>query len=497
MADLPANNTGVGGFTESYDDMIHSRFDWFREKKLQNLVKGRRRIKIYPITANEPYAFIIPANPKKWTDMQTLRFHARYRVWNVTRDSAPADTENFSLVNNIHHSMWAQISIRVNGDEFEDATTTTYPFKAYIQTLLNTDNYYKEIVLGPTSAWAYDTGTSGTGTSLNPYKTTTGLDPNDFDDSTTEDVMMSEGPDYATWSLHKIKKRLRDKDEDYNEGYVKRRKGISTGSWVDFQMVPQHDLITTKEIFEPNTRYDIVMTRMKDDFCFIQPASNTDQYRIDLENICFTVEQVEVTAATNNYHQSKKRSGKTPTAQIRRNMIKYYPVEHGKMDLGQSNIFFTAPLPEQVYIFFVDQAAFHGTKHTNPFHFENLKIAEASLQVNGVNEPPDCYSTSKTGGELDVYHQFLFATGSRPNEPEAVPITFDMYKKGYFILAWDRTPNKDNGYFNNEVDTGYIDLNIRLTEALTNNNRMVVVYSSYKQDIEMNGDRLEMKKICI
>ena len=493
MVDIPSNNAGVGGFTEQHDDHIYSRFDWFRTRKLQNLVKGRRRIKINPVSHTDPYQFVIPANPKRWTDMKTLTVGGKYRVWNATKDARPAATENFSVVNNLHHSMWASIGIRVNGDEFESSTTTTYPFQAYLPNLINVDNVYKETIMEPTLAWAYDAAYStNESTELKP----TTPAPDDPAGYETEDVELQKDTENV-FKKFVLKKRKLIKNPKYNEGYVKRRKGISEGAWRDFQFTPQHDLLTSNEIFEPNTRYDVVMGRMKDAFCIIQPAANTDTYRIEIENLHLTVEQVEATKATNDYHNGKKKSGMKPTAEIRRNIIKYYPVAAGKQDIGQSNIFFTAPLPEQVYVFFVDQAAFHGSKTTNPFHFEFLEIEEASLVVNGHNEPPDCYSTTKEGGLLDLYFQFLYSTGCRPNESDSVPITFDMFKSNHFILGWDRTPNRDNGFFNNEPDVGYIDLNIRLKAPLTGNNRMVVVYASYKQDVEMNGDRLEMKKVCV
>ena len=324
MADTTSNNT-IGGFGQQHDDQIYSRFDWFRPKKIQNLLKGRRRIRINPTSKQSPYEFVIPPNPRMWTDLQTLILHGRYRVWNRTLKAEPAAGENWSVINNINHSIWAQVGIKVNGYEFEDATTTTYPFKAYCNTLLNFNDVYKSTVLESTNGWAYDNAYPN-GTSLTENVVTQETESKEIELRLDDDPNAPQPP---TFKKYTMKRKKYTKNPDYNSGYAKRRKGIATGSWNEFHVILQHDLLTTEEIFEPNTRFEITLTKSSDDFCIMQPASNTNKYEIQLDNIHFTVEQIDATKTTNDYHQRKKASGKVPTAEIRRNIIKYYPVTNG------------------------------------------------------------------------------------------------------------------------------------------------------------------------
>ena len=141
----------------------------------------------------------------------------------------------------------------------------------------------------------------------------------------------------------------------------------------------------------------------------------------------------------------KVKNGKIPTIPIQRNLIKSYTVQKNTNDLSCYNIIFGRELPTNVYVFMVDQTAFNGSPNKNPFNFKYNDMCEASLVVNGVNEPNEMYKLDyKNNNIIDLYSSFLENTGIGPFENITHGINLEEYYGGYFILAWDRSPMKLN-----------------------------------------------------
>ena len=72
-------------------------------------------------------------------------------------------------------------------------------------------------------------------------------------------------------------------------------------------------------------------------------------------------------------------------------------------------------------------------------------------------------------------------------------ISLEDYYGGSFLLAWDRTPDKCNRFHRHAMDSGSIDINIKLGSAL-NKPVSVIVYATYSSDIKINNQKVEIKK---
>ena len=242
---IDSNNNQVGGYQRDYEDIHHSRYDWFRKRKATPIVKDWNKIIIKPISEN-PWVFTIPANPKKWTDIQTLRLHGRVKIVNKTKNAAPARTENFSTVNNLFHSIFSSVQIRVNDVPFDDTSLGLYPFKAYFEVWMNTPDDFKRNQMEPINAWHYDS-VGGTSTSLNEFQWAGEGDtenPNAAKYYEEETVDMTDAA--GTKETVKLKRKKMIKTPGYNAGYVKRREGISAGSWNYFSIALKHDIYTSE-----------------------------------------------------------------------------------------------------------------------------------------------------------------------------------------------------------------------------------------------------------
>ena len=52
--------------------------------------------------------------------------------------------------------------------------------------------------------------------------------------------------------------------------------------------------------------------------------------------------------------------------------------------------------------------------------------------------PRECYATDTDENTMKTYQDFLLSTGTRYGDVTTVPITPDMWKSNFHVLAWDR-----------------------------------------------------------
>ena len=114
----------------------------------------------------------------------------------------------------------------------------------------------------------------------------------------------------------------------------------------------------------------------------------------------------------------------------------------GTTDLSAYNLIRGSQLPEQIIIGVVPQESYNGSIDKNPFNFKHFDIREASLIVNGVNEPVELYKLDKDNGDkVYMFESFLDNTGVHTDDME-FGIFLEDYYGGSFLLAWNRTPDK-------------------------------------------------------
>ena len=181
---------------------------------------------------------------------------------------------------------------------------------------------------------------------------------------------------------------------------------------------------------------------------------------------------------------------KPPVIPYTKNVIRTYTKPKGDFDLSNHNLFQSSKLPERVYVMLVEQDAFNGNVKKNPYNFQTFNFKEASLVVNNVSEPSNGYKWGENHITNDLYSDFLENTGTSPFEMDSVWITEFEYIYGYFILAWDRSPTKDNGLYNHKMEGGTMGLRMTTSKPL-NENIMVIVCASYTDTLQFVDDKVK------
>ena len=438
---------GIGGFSTAKDEWVSSSFDLFSPTEVETGIKKTLSQTFRPIsstTSKGPFTFDIPADPIKFTDGESIRLHGAMRIVknsNGVHTKLPTG-EKVSTVNNIFNSLWSSISTQLNGSEITDPSGRWYAYKAYFENLLSYSSPSKKNIL---SSRGY-------------FKDTAGK----FDDVGT------------------------DISDSNNSGFNERKKLFAGSKWVYFCINLHADITTLRKYIPPNIKITIELQRNSDAFCLLS-NNGRDDYAIELKDMRIKLNRYIPSASVQNFYGTKLRSGSKPLLPIDRSLLKTYTVKSGTADLSHYNIISGRQLPEQVIIGIVEESAHRGDIKKNPFNFKDFGLKEASLVVNGVHEPSDLYKLDIANGDkADLFSSFLENTGVSTDDRE-FGISMDDYYGGCLLLVWDRSPDKCNRFHRHEMDSGAIDVNIKVNNSLTDT-VTVIIYATYSTDLSIDKE---------
>ena len=447
---------GIGGLSTGKEEYVTSAFDLFTSTEVENSIQKAHHLTYRPISVTAgagPFNFEIPADPEKFTDAETIRLHGAIRIRKKnSNDIVNIDSnDKVSPINNIFDSLWEKVLTHLNGVDISDPNAGWYAYKAYLENHLSYSNSSKDIIL-PSKGYIKDT--SGK-----------------FDDL---GVLAAPGGVTA-----------RDSD---NTGFKERKELFANSKWVYFCNNIHIDICTLRRYIPPGVKIELQFHRNKDNFCLLSPATNVE-YVIEVKDLRIKLNRYEATTKLNKYVETGLQSKQRPILPIDRSLVKNYVVTSGTSDLSHFNLITGRQLPDQVFVAIVDHLAHTGSLQRNPFNFQDFNLTEASLVVNGVNEPSDLYRLSKDDGDkADLYFNFLENTGVSTDDRE-FGITMKDYYGGSLILAFDRSPDKCNRYHRHPSDSGSMDINIK-TKVPIPIPVTVIVYATYSTDIIIDEGKI-------
>ena len=451
---------GIGGFSKSATEMTTSKLDYWTPLIIENGVKRAYELELRPHsnTLNGPYEFSLQADNRKFIDMSSLTLHGRMgvRVEDEHLGSVtPSQISGFGkadwgLINNFYQSLFSSIIIKINDTEIGDLAYNSYPYMSYFQTLLGT----------PSS-------------------------------QSSNHILSQRGfiKDEAG-SLPKPRPQVQE------DAYFKRKISFHNKDFIDFCIPIHNDLCTMEKYLPPNVKIGFTLRRTNDDFVFWNSDTIDPKYKfkIVLEDVHLKVKIMELhdSILQNHFNQVKASGGLN--IKYTKNIMKTFTVPAGSVELKQHNLFFGNNLPNRVYLAFVEQDAFNGSIGKNPFYFEQANMREACLVVNSLNEPSPPYRFTPGSHEKELYFALLDNTGTASFENEGINVSFDEFLNGYFILAFDRSPLRDNGLYNHKPDVGQITVNVKCQSPVSKN-FMVICYASYDEKLVFIEDKVISQSI--
>ncbi|MEO5351378.1 MAG: hypothetical protein H7836_17310, partial [Magnetococcus sp. YQC-3] len=391
----------------------------------------------YLIKGNETFIFL-----KKSYITMLLKMGGTVKVGSDTLDATAANTPKtgLSIVNNITHSMFKEIRIKLGGTVINRAQDQ-YPFKVYMQLLTSAGRDMQEYYL-PCAGWIKDTA-------------------GQMDATITED--------------NKEAKCL-------NAGLLRRRREFfgETDVVGEFVFKPHTGLCLADILIPPFIDVEVELTRHDNPYFYLKSSQSTNNFNLEILEAIYEVLRYQCN---------------TPYVSSIEKMLLDHPINMNLTD-GHINTItvpanirnftvenlFHGNVPKKIALAMVGVDAFNGDPQKNPYNFQHFNVSHVKLLKNGQEYPvPECRTdfTATPNRFLSTFHKMMVSLNADYND-HCAAITPKEYSNGHFFYSFFMLPDKEAGWEMHQIQTGpsQIRLEIIFASNLAKAIQLIVFYTS-------------------
>ena len=396
-----------------------------------------------------------------------------------------ANQTSVAPVNNFLHSLFKQVDVYLNGKQVTPAMGT-YPYRAYIETLLNYDASAKE---------------SQFSSALYYKDTATKMDEVGSLPSSKEITYVEADTVGGTAQPKKVSIPVPGTG---NQGFAKRSKFIQNSKQFVLSGPIFADIFMTDRLLLNMMDLRVVLNRSNNAFCLMDlsdKSNPTVKPKVQLSHVELKIRKVKLDQAVSDGIERMLKQ--TPALySIRRVECKILTVPQNLPTTRQDNIF-SGLIPKTFVVGFVTANAAGGVYGKNPYNFAHFGVTTLSLTANGEEIPfkqltlkypkdPDG-KIDTTAGEDDALdfneaYNTLFSGTGKIYSNAGLDIARDDYPGGYALYAFDLTPDmcKSSQYFNT-VQHG--SLSLALTFKSQSEPLALVCYGDFENVIRIDAER--------
>ena len=426
---------------DSSCECAKSELDLFNVPPTQTAIESSQWVEHRPLTSlsdSAPIEFVITGSGEEYVDLSETYLQVTAQVTKpdgedlVTKNQDGTNGADIGIgpVNNWLHSLFSQVDVSLNG-RLITPSTNTYPFRAYLETLLT---------YGPAAKKSHLTGSLW-------YKDTA----DHMDDVT-----------------------------DVNEGFSNRRKWINNSRSVTMIGRPHVDLCFQDRLMLNGVDMKMRFVRSKDTFSLMGNG------RVVIQDMSLFVRKVRVHPSVQLGHIKAldKTTAKYP---VKRVETKVFSIPKHNMSANQENLFL-GQLPNRIVLGLVENTAFSGVADKTPFNFQHYDIDFLALYVDGVQIPSKPLQPDFAGENHMRSYASLFNGTGLMSRNQGNDISRDEYGKGYTLFAFDLTPDlSDAGHFQ-LVKHGNLRLELHFKTQLPQTVN-AIVYAEFDNVIEIDKAR--------
>ena len=424
------------------NECTKSELDLFAVPPTQTSIEEGRWDIVYPESGyvrNNTVLFKIPSTDSHYLDLSETQLFVELKIISKTSTNHNGlDTEVVAPVNNMLHSMFSQIKIRLNDKDVENSNSY-YHYKAYLENLLSYGSEAKKTFL-TNEGWLDDT------TSL-------------FDVSalTVESEITA-----------------------INQGLIDRRVKFKKENVVELCGRIHSDVFSINKYLVNNVNVNLELFKNDPKIYFM--GKDSDKFELILESAHLKVRRVTIAPSVMLAHAMvmEKTTAKYP---IKRAIVHGYPYEFNSTRFEKS--LHVGVMPTRVLVGLVHTDNVTGTFETNPYKFDHFSIRSIMLKAASASIP---YST-ELNFDFDK-NKYMDAYNTLFSNIKGIDysITYNQYAGGNTIFAFDLTPDLCNSGHYNVMKNGSLNLSIKLNKAV-DKSITIITYMEFDNIIEIDNKR--------
>ena len=425
-------------------------------------MSSRRWVKINPFnTGINPVTFQVDPQDD-FLDLNESFFEVEFTAKKSNNTNLLA-ADVMGLANNLAHTLFKQINVRLNGTLISPQTDT-YHLKAYIETILNNDREDGDTLLTP-HGWYNCLGV-----------------PDDGDgDELTQNQLDPAHADYA------------ELPQDL-QNLVQGRIQFLAGKRVTLRFKPYLEVFQLSKLLVPGVQIQIEMY-------FNPPAMWTVRWdgantlRLTEADVSVRLNLCQVRVTPSIYMglmNELTRGKKVATYPTVRGEIRTYSHPNDNRHFECNNPFHNI-LPNRLIVVLMEQAAFNGSVVHSPFNFGKFHLATIKQLVRGEEYPYETLELQHDGDSKDQrgYYRFLQASGALCRGKGNMVRKVDWgHAKRCNLYVFDNTAN---GCLDSDVLNPKQSGELRLVIDFGGNpgqNLTILLYGEFENLMEINDNKV-------
>lgn len=421
-------------------------------------IEATREVPVYPLTTGlTPISFEFTSS--SYLDLSKSFIEVELRLVNAADGANWAAATRTHLVNNLAHTLFKQMVVRLNGTLITPQTDYYHQI-AFVETVLNHDKEDTEDLLECQGFYdCFDVPDDG--------------DP----DELTVNQADTTHDDFA--ALPDDKKRM-----------VLARVKFLGGNRVLLRFTPALEIFRLPRLLVPQVQLQIQLylnnPRMWSLVYHGDVVPRLTEADISARMV---LKQVTLQPAVDQVIRNRRNKGATVSYPVVRSAIRTFSHAANSQEFQIQDPFYKQ-VPNRLIVGLVRQAAFNGDQRYNPFTYELYNMSSIILTINGEEYPYRTLELTHDSAVKDLrgYHRFLEATGCLQRGKGNLIKRKDWgHGKRACLLAFDLTANNavDSPVLNPE-QAGDVLLKINFG-ANPPFNLTVMVYGEFENLIEINN----------
>ena len=345
---------------------------------------------ISQITGNAPVEFVISGQDgMQYVDLKRSKLFVKVKITHA--DGSPLlDMEHVSVSNMILSSMFSEVNVTLQGKSIT-STTSHYPYKCMIETLLSDGSESKESQL----------------TSQLFLKDRSGH----LDDS--------------------------DVNTGQNTALYNRAKYFAQSKTVDLEGPVKADVFNMDRYILNQVAIGVRFYRSKGEFCLITNELGPD-FQIVIEDIILKVCKLQVNPAVIYGHAEIMKT--IPALYpYTRTEVKMMAIPSGQVNFTWDNMF-QGMRPNKLIIGFVDSGAVAGLYNKNPFNFQHFNLNSICLYVDNIPVGGNALRLNfETKNTIPAFTNMFEASGKWMTD-SGNQLDRDDFAEGYALYCFEIEP---------------------------------------------------------